>query len=112
MHSGLLTKYLSKFCEIFGHKVNAKKTNVLFSVGVNISSRNEIKDILGFHEVNNLGHYLEVSLFHIRVTKSILDFLVEKVRNRLSSWDAKSFSFAGRVTVGYSKLFHAIFPCS
>ncbi|KAK5838693.1 hypothetical protein PVK06_007428 [Gossypium arboreum] len=72
--------------------------------GVNISSRNEIKDILGFHEVNNLGHYLEVSLFHIRVTKSILDFLVEKVRNRLSSWDAKSLSFAGRVTLAQSVL--------
>ncbi|XP_017632558.1 uncharacterized protein LOC108475063 [Gossypium arboreum] len=76
----------------------------LITAGVNISSRNEIKDILGFHEVNNLGHYLEVSLFHIRVTKSILDFLVEKVRNRLSSWDAKSLSFAGRVTLAQSVL--------
>ncbi|KAK5775092.1 hypothetical protein PVK06_042959 [Gossypium arboreum] len=99
VHSDLLAKYLSNFCDISGHKVNARKTNVFFSAGVNISSRNEIKEILGFHEVNNLGHYLGVPLFPRRVTKSILDFLVEKVQNRLPSWDAKSLSFAGRVTL-------------
>ncbi|KAK5824581.1 hypothetical protein PVK06_019362 [Gossypium arboreum] len=61
VHSGLLTKFLSNFCEISGHKVNARKTKVFFSMGVNISSRNEIKDILGFQKVNNLGH---ISGFH------------------------------------------------
>ncbi|KAK5825308.1 hypothetical protein PVK06_020124 [Gossypium arboreum] len=104
VHSGLLTKFLSNFCKISGHKVNARKTNVFFSTGVNISSRNEINDILGFQKVNDLGHYLGVPLFHRRVTKSILDFLVDGVRSRLSSWDAKSLSFTGRVTLAQSIL--------
>ncbi|KAH1098233.1 hypothetical protein J1N35_015154 [Gossypium stocksii] len=50
-HNGLLKNFLSDFCEISGHK-----------------------------EVNDLGHFLRVPLLHKRLTKSILDFLVEKVR--------------------------------
>ncbi|KAH1055847.1 hypothetical protein J1N35_033912 [Gossypium stocksii] len=41
-HSGLLKKFLSDFCEISGHKVNARKMNVFFSSGVNVSLRNKI----------------------------------------------------------------------
>ncbi|XP_016755376.1 uncharacterized protein [Gossypium hirsutum] len=104
VHSGLFTKFLSNFCKISGHKVNARKTNVFFFTGVNISSRNEINDILGFQKVNDLGHYLRVPLFHRRVTKSILDFFVDGVRSRLSSWDAKRLSFARRVTLAHSVL--------
>ncbi|KAK5771808.1 hypothetical protein PVK06_048052 [Gossypium arboreum] len=91
VHSDFLMKFLSNFCEISGHKVNARKTNVFFSKGVSTSSRSEINDILGFQEVDDLGHYLGVPLFHKRVTKCILEFLVEKVRSRLSSWDANVF---------------------
>ncbi|KAH1065142.1 hypothetical protein J1N35_030129 [Gossypium stocksii] len=98
-YSGLLKDYLSNFCELSGHNVNARKTNVFFSSGVNESLRNTLNGILGFQEVNDFGHYLEVPLFHRTVTNSILDFLVERVRSRLSSWDAKRLSFARRVTL-------------
>ncbi|KAH1031612.1 hypothetical protein J1N35_043786 [Gossypium stocksii] len=103
-HSGLLKNFLSDFCEISGHKVNARKTTVFFSSGVNVSLRNTIIGNLGFQEVNDLGHYLRVLLLHKRLTKSILDFLVEKVHSRLSSWDAKKLAFARRVTLAQSIL--------
>ncbi|KAH1081003.1 hypothetical protein J1N35_020764 [Gossypium stocksii] len=98
-HSGILKVFLSNFCELSGHKVNAQKTNVFFSSGVNESLRSDINIILGFQEVNDLCHYLEVPLFHRRVINSNLDFLVKRVCSRLSSWDAKKLSFAGRVTL-------------
>ncbi|KAK5833056.1 hypothetical protein PVK06_016867 [Gossypium arboreum] len=84
--------------------VNARKTNVFFSSGVNIPLRNDIKDILRFQEVNDLGHYLGAPLLHKRITKSTLKFLVERVRSWLSSWDAKLLSFEGRVTLTQSVL--------
>ncbi|KAH1064453.1 hypothetical protein J1N35_029440 [Gossypium stocksii] len=73
--------------------------NVFFSLKVNVPLRNKINDILDFQEVNDLGHYLGVTLLHKRVTKSTLDFLVERVRSRLSSWDAKKLSVVGRGAV-------------
>ncbi|KAL1134447.1 hypothetical protein V6Z11_A12G102600 [Gossypium hirsutum] len=66
--------------------------------------RSAINDTLGFQEVNDLGHYLRASLFHRRNTNSILNFLVEKARSQLPSWDAKRLSFAGRVILAQSIL--------
>ncbi|KAK5811200.1 hypothetical protein PVK06_026524 [Gossypium arboreum] len=103
-HIGILENCLRIFCELSGHKVNIRKTNIFFSTSVNEFLRSEINGILRFQEVNDLGHYLGVSLFHKRVTNSILNFLIERVRNQLSSWDTKRLSFAGRVTFAYSVL--------
>ncbi|KAK5785851.1 hypothetical protein PVK06_040472 [Gossypium arboreum] len=103
-HSGLFKNFLSNFFELSSQKVNVRKTNIFFSTGVNKSVRSKINDMLGFQEVNDLGHYLEISLFHKRVTNGIRNFLVERVRSRLSSWDAKRLSFAGRVTLAQSVL--------
>ncbi|KAH1072669.1 hypothetical protein J1N35_024997 [Gossypium stocksii] len=47
---------------------------------------------------------MQGSIFHKRVTKDTLNFLVERVWNQLSSWDAKRLSFAGRVTLAHSVL--------
>ncbi|KAK5831683.1 hypothetical protein PVK06_015481 [Gossypium arboreum] len=33
VHSGLLKDFLNNFCELSGHKVNARKTNVFFFCG-------------------------------------------------------------------------------
>ncbi|KAA3479930.1 Retrovirus-related Pol polyprotein LINE-1 [Gossypium australe] len=91
--------FLNNFCELSGHKVDDKKMNVFFPAGVNEPLRNAINSIISFQEVNDLGHYLGVPLFHRRVTNNILDFLVDRVRSQLSNWDAKGLFFPGRVTL-------------
>ncbi|KAH1057051.1 hypothetical protein J1N35_035116 [Gossypium stocksii] len=98
-HCGLFKTFLSNFCELSGHKVNARKTNIFFSSGVQESLKGEINVMLEFQEVSDLGHYLGVPLFHKRVTNGILNFLVERVRSRLSNWDTHRLSFAGRITL-------------
>ncbi|KAA3469798.1 LINE-1 reverse transcriptase isogeny [Gossypium australe] len=55
-------------------------------------------------EVHNLGTYLGVPLLHDRVTKNTLNFVVDKVRKKLQSWDARKLSFAGRITLVQSVL--------
>ncbi|KAA3481008.1 reverse transcriptase [Gossypium australe] len=60
-HSGLLKSFLSNFCELSGHWVNTRKTNVFFSDGVKEDIRRNINNTLGFQEIKGLGLYLELS---------------------------------------------------
>lgn len=94
-NSGLLKNFLGNFCELYNHKVNSKrKTNVFFSTSVKENSRRDINNML-----NDLGHYLRVPLFHQRVANNTLNFLIERVCNYISSWDAKKLFFVGCVTL-------------
>lgn len=75
-----------------------------FSKWVEDSTTDMISNLFGFQIVQNLGNYLGVPLFHQRVTKTTMYFVVEKVRMKLQSWDAKQFSVVGRVTLAESVL--------
>ncbi|KAA3474395.1 Retrovirus-related Pol polyprotein LINE-1 [Gossypium australe] len=65
---------------------------------------NLISTLFGFQRIHNLGHYLGDHLFHQRVTSSTLQFVVEKVRGKLQSWEAKKLSLVGHVTLTQSAL--------
>lgn len=53
---------------------------------------------LRFQEVLNLGSYLGLPLFHEKDISNTLHFVVDKVCNKLTSWDAKQLSLVGKVT--------------
>ncbi|KAA3462709.1 reverse transcriptase [Gossypium australe] len=82
-HGGVLKTILDDFCALSGHKINARKTNIFFSKGVDEIMVNTISTMFGFQRVHNLGHYLRVPLFHQRVISSTFQFAVEKVRGKL-----------------------------
>ncbi|KAA3482036.1 RNA-directed DNA polymerase (Reverse transcriptase) [Gossypium australe] len=100
----LLKSILYLFCDISGHKISGRKSNIFFSKNTKADIRNQISQLLGFQEVQNLGMYLGVPLLHDRVTKSTLNFVVDKIRRKLNSWDARKLSFAGRITLAQSIL--------
>ncbi|KAA3474645.1 reverse transcriptase [Gossypium australe] len=100
----LLESILSLFCGISGHKISARKSNIYFSKSTEANTRNQISQLLGFQEVQNLGTYLGATLLHDRVTKSTFNFVVDKIRRKLNSWDARKLSFAGRITLAQSVL--------
>ncbi|KAK5776842.1 hypothetical protein PVK06_044807 [Gossypium arboreum] len=100
----IIKNILDDFCNYSGHKINIRKTNIFFSKGVDSNSRKCISSFFGFQEVDNLGLYLGVPLFHERVTNNTLRFVVDKVRNKLSSWDARQLSLADRLTLAQSVL--------
>lgn len=54
--------------------------------------------------MGNLGVYLGFPLLHNRVNRSTFDFITEKFRQKLSGWEAKKLSMAGRVTLARSIL--------
>lgn len=59
----------------------------------------DICSIIGFDHVDNLGTYLVMLLFHGRVGKQNFEFIIDKVRRKLSGWDVKRLSMAGRITL-------------
>ncbi|KAA3460795.1 reverse transcriptase [Gossypium australe] len=100
----LLKETLRHFCDLSVHKINARKSHIFFSKGVDTSLSDQISQLYGFQKVLNLGNYLGVPLLHDRVTKSTLNFVIEKVRSKLQKWEARKLSLAGRITLAQSVL--------
>ncbi|KAA3471229.1 Retrovirus-related Pol polyprotein LINE-1 [Gossypium australe] len=80
-HNRHIKDILGSFCDFSGHKINARKKNIFFAKGVDVTVADSI--------IQNLGHYLGVLLCHQRVTNGTMHFVVEKVRRKLQSWDTK-----------------------
>ncbi|KAJ9186725.1 hypothetical protein P3X46_002268 [Hevea brasiliensis] len=68
------------------------------------SLRRNLCNVLGVRETDDLGRYLGVPLLHSRVTKATYQYIVDKVRKKLNSWNVKKLSLAGRVTLARSVL--------
>ncbi|KAL1179066.1 hypothetical protein V6Z11_A03G134800 [Gossypium hirsutum] len=80
------------------------KSNIFFSKITPSDVRIQITQMFGFQKVQNLGKYLGVPFFHERVTKNTPSFIVDKVRQKLQSWDARMLSMAGRIILAQSVL--------
>ncbi|KAK5784636.1 hypothetical protein PVK06_039162 [Gossypium arboreum] len=97
---------------LFGH-ADGNQVRVIKSVDDNLRER--ISDFFGFQKVTNLRYYLGVPFLHDKVCiinylagmPNTLSFVVERVHNNLSSWNASQLSLAGRVTLAQSVL-HSI----
>ncbi|KAE8718142.1 hypothetical protein F3Y22_tig00110017pilonHSYRG00057 [Hibiscus syriacus] len=100
--ANLVRATLDQFSRLSGHKVNSSKTIIFFSSNVNEAKAANICVTLGFQRLPNLGKYLGMPLFHSRVTKNIFQFIIKKVRGKLSNWTTWSLSLAGRVTLAKS----------
>ncbi|KAK4265131.1 hypothetical protein QN277_026221 [Acacia crassicarpa] len=95
----MVRECLAHFCDCSGLKVNASKTQVFFSKNINHNRCTELSTVLGFTQTADLGKYLGVQLHHKRVGKESFQAVVDKVKERLSRWQASSFSLAGRTTL-------------
>ncbi|KAA3487439.1 reverse transcriptase [Gossypium australe] len=93
----LLKSILDQFCEVSGHKISTRKSNIYFSKSIDNIDCDQVVNLFGFQEVQDLGFYLGVPLLHYRVTKSTFSFVVDKVRRKLNSWDVRKLSIARRV---------------
>lgn len=94
----LIQQILSMFCRCSGQKISEEKTRIFFK-NVDCALRNQICHVSGFQMTNNLGKYLGVPILHEKVNRRSFKFILDKVDKRLSSWKAKTLSFAGRLTL-------------
>ena len=88
-----------RFVMLQGQKVNEGKTRVFFSRNIHHNIKSQLSHSLGFNMSADLGRYLGVLLHYERVSKSMYQFTVEKVKQRFASWKCHSLSMVGRNTL-------------
>ncbi|GLT36867.1 hypothetical protein SLA2020_112150 [Shorea laevis] len=94
-----LKNILDFFCLRSGQSVNRQKSSILFSKNVDQASREAICSTLGYNPTDDLGKYLGIPISAQKLNKSKWQFVVDKVRGKLTSWKSKFLSFAGHTTL-------------
>ncbi|XP_055960979.1 uncharacterized protein LOC126672148 [Mercurialis annua] len=95
----IINSILDTFRSSAGQRVNKDKTKVHFSTNVPNATKNALDHNLGFQATEDLGTYLGVPLIHGRYSKRHCTGVMESIMTRLSSWNARSLSLAGRSTL-------------
>ncbi|GMI89923.1 hypothetical protein like AT3G24255 [Hibiscus trionum] len=97
--ASLIQSVLATFGAFFGHCVNRAKTQIYFSPNTHTSLQDDISFYLGYQRVECLGKYLGVPVLHARMRCSDYNFIIDKIKEKLSGWASRTLSLAGRVTL-------------
>ncbi|XP_060972639.1 uncharacterized protein LOC133038488 [Cannabis sativa] len=89
-------KCFDEYCAWSGQAVNYHKSTVYFTQGVPGNKAQEIMNILGMKRMQNDSIYLGLPLFRSFKRSKDLNFLVDKVMQRVKSWKTRLLSKAGR----------------
>ena len=85
-----------RFEQVFGQAINYGKSVVMFSSNIRTDKQNEIIGMLGVEVTNGNSYYLGLPSVLSRSKRVIFGFLKDRLRKRLSSWQIKLFSRAGK----------------
>lgn len=80
------------------------KSKVFFSNNIRDDIAESLSHELGIDQTQDLGIYLGAPLLHQKISNNKFNFILDKMRKKLSMWKAKSLSFAGRLTLAQSCL--------
>jgi hypothetical protein len=100
----MIKTLMDNFCHASSQKINLSKSKVFFSNNLQVALANDISNILGVDETQDLGKYLGVPMLHQRINKNSLSFILDRMKEKLSNWKADSLSFAGRIALAQSSL--------
>ena len=95
---------LLKFCAVSGQKINELKSKLTFSPNTSIEYKQLFQETIHVNENNSLGTYLGLPLSHKRPSRTQVQFVIEKVRNKLAKWKTRFLSKAGRLCLIKSTL--------
>ena len=95
---------LDTFCSIFGQTVSEAKSRVYFSPNVDRDTRESLCDILGFASTPYLGKYLGFSLKQPGSSSHDYNFILDRVKQKLSGWKENLLSLVGRRVLIQSSL--------
>ena len=91
-----ISKVLDEFCEESSQKVSVEKSRIYFSPNVQAELKREVCSRLDIQATANIGNYLGFPIKHKGVPRNRLNFIVERVMNKLAGWKARFLSFVGR----------------
>jgi len=87
---------LDTFCSISGQMVSEAKSRVYFSPNVDSNTKESLYDILGFASTPYLGKYLGFPLKRLGSSSPDYNFILDRVKQKLSGWKANLLSLVGR----------------
>jgi len=87
---------LQNYCTMSGQKVNINKSHVIFGTGVAHLECIKIKKKLQMSQANCPIPYLGVNIGMKRLPLSAYNPMLERIRNKLSSWKARALSFSSK----------------
>uniref|UniRef100_A0A2N9FQ21 Reverse transcriptase domain-containing protein n=1 Tax=Fagus sylvatica TaxID=28930 RepID=A0A2N9FQ21_FAGSY len=94
-----INRVLEMFCSASGQKVNLAKSKIFLPTYLDHSRFGFLESELGLKIARSFGKYLGVPIIVDGRDKRAFDFILEKVRDKLAGWKAKTLSLAGRCTL-------------
>ncbi|GLU15242.1 hypothetical protein SLE2022_317490 [Rubroshorea leprosula] len=101
----LMMQKFEEFARVSGLEVNRMKSQVFFS-GVREGQKVALIQKLGFAEGQLLVRYLGLPLISKKLSPGACQPIIDKIHQRIGSWATKFLSYAGRVQLVNSVLFH------
>ncbi|CAL9015940.1 unnamed protein product [Prunus brigantina] len=87
---------LNRHCAATGQLVNHQKSCLYFSSNTPTERKTIIDSILGVEGMDNLGNYLGMPTMWWRSKKVAMNYVKERVKDKISSWKQSSLSLAGK----------------
>lgn len=95
---------LNRLSNDSGLKVNLSKSQIFCSPNTSAGTKRVIAESMGIPLSPHLGSYLGIPLINKRVSKNTFNFVIDKMRRKLATWQADSLSMAGRRVLVQSSL--------
>ena len=92
----IIRDVLDEFCSMSGQLLSITKSIVYFSPNVDRDTRESLCDILGFASMASLGKYPGFPIKHPGTNTQEFNFILDRVKQKLSGWKANMLSLAGR----------------
>lgn len=94
-----IREVLDDFCSKTGQTISVAKSRVYFSPNVDRDRRESFCDILGFASTPNIDKYLGIPIKHPGSSSLDYNFILDRVKNKLTGWKANLLSLAGRAVL-------------
>lgn len=95
---------LNTFCNMSGQKINRRKSKILFSQNCPIQVTKEIASGFNINIANKFGNYLGFPILNNAPKAKDYQFIIEKMRAKLSNWKINFLNIAGRTTLALATL--------
>ncbi|OMO81404.1 reverse transcriptase [Corchorus capsularis] len=90
---------LNLFEAVSGQKINIDKFSFLFSANTPVAIQNEVKSYLGIQRILDRDKYLGLPIMIGRSKSREFQFIKDRLKKRISSWNSRLFLRAGKVVM-------------
>jgi ribonuclease HI len=94
-----INKVLKLFCENSGQSISLNKSKIFLPQYLDHNNFGFLEEKLGLKLSKSFGKYLGVPIIVNGRDKRAFDFIIERVREKLAGWKARTLSLAGRCTL-------------